>query len=86
MDAGLDFARAGQGADLFIVDDLGPLELVRGEGWTPVLPMIRARQFDAALVVVRPELIDLARMRSACRLPCRCLTLHRTTARAGPRA
>lgn len=61
MDAGLDFARAGQGADLFIVDELGPLELVRGEGWAPVLPMIRARQFGAALVVVRPELIDLAR-------------------------
>lgn len=59
--AGLDFARAGQGTDLFIVDELGPLELARGEGWAPVLPLIRARQFGAALVVVRPELLDAAR-------------------------
>lgn len=61
MAAGLDFAQAGQRADLFIVDELGPLELLRGEGWAPVLPMICAQQFGAALVVVRPELIDHAR-------------------------
>lgn len=61
MAAGLEFARAGQRSDLFIVDELGPLELVRGEGWAPALPLIRARQFGAALVVVRPELIDRAR-------------------------
>jgi nucleoside-triphosphatase THEP1 len=61
MAAGLEFARAGCAADLFIVDELGPLELVRGEGWAPALPLIRARQFGAALVVVRPELLDAAR-------------------------
>lgn len=59
--AGLDFAQIGQRADLFIVDELGPLELVRGEGWAPVQPMIRARQFGAALVVIRAELIDHAK-------------------------
>ena len=58
--AGLSWAGAGQGADLFIVDELGPLELVKGEGWAPVLPMIRARRFGVALVVVRPELLDQA--------------------------
>lgn len=61
MAAGLDYARDGQAADLFIVDELGPLELRRGEGWAPVLPLIRARQYGAALVVVRPELLDAAR-------------------------
>jgi len=59
--AGLAYARAGQTADLFIIDELGPLELERGEGWAPVLPMIRARQFGVALVVVRPDLLDAAR-------------------------
>ncbi len=52
---------AGQAADVFFVDELGPLELVRGEGWADVIPMIRARAFGAALVVVRPELIEMAR-------------------------
>jgi nucleoside-triphosphatase THEP1 len=59
--AGLRYATAGQGADVFLVDELGPLELLRGEGWADVIPMIRARDFGAALVVVRPELIEVAR-------------------------
>jgi nucleoside-triphosphatase THEP1 len=59
--AGRRYAAAGQGADVFFVDELGPLELIRGEGWADVLPMIRARHFGAALVVVRPELIEMAR-------------------------
>jgi len=58
---GLAYARAGQATDLFIVDELGPLELSRGEGWAPVLPLICARRFGAALVVVRPSLLDAAR-------------------------
>jgi nucleoside-triphosphatase THEP1 len=59
--AGLRYAAKGQGADVFFVDELGPLELLRGEGWADVIPMIRARDFGAALVVVRPELIEVAR-------------------------
>jgi hypothetical protein len=43
------------------VDELGPLELVRGEGWAEVIPMIRRRAFGVALVVVRPELVGQAR-------------------------
>jgi nucleoside-triphosphatase THEP1 len=59
--AGRQYAEAGQDADVFLVDELGPLELLRGEGWADVIPMIRARRFGAALVVVRPELIELSR-------------------------
>jgi nucleoside-triphosphatase THEP1 len=59
--AGRRCAVAGQGADLFFVDELGPLELLRGQGWADVIPMIRARDFGAALVVVRPELIEVAK-------------------------
>jgi nucleoside-triphosphatase THEP1 len=59
--AGRRYAEAGQDADVFLVDELGPLELLRGEGWADVIPMIRVRRFGAALVVVRPELIELSR-------------------------
>lgn len=61
--AGLRFARAGQGADVFFADELGPLELERGEGWTEVLPVIAARAFGAAFVVVRPSQLAVARAR-----------------------
>ena len=65
LEAGLRFARSGQGADVFFADELGPLELVRGEGWADVIPLVRAREADGgvALVVVRPELLDAARQR-----------------------
>lgn len=61
--AGLRFAQAGHMADIFFVDELGPLELLRGQGWADVLPLIAARAFGVALVVVRPELVALARTR-----------------------
>jgi nucleoside-triphosphatase len=61
LKAGLNFAGRGKTANVFLVDELGPLELVRGEGWAGVIPMIRERAFGVALVVVRPELIEQAR-------------------------
>jgi nucleoside-triphosphatase THEP1 len=61
--AGLRYARAGQAADVFLVDELGPLELVRGDGWAGVIPLVRARAFGVGLVVVRPELVEVARAR-----------------------
>lgn len=65
LDAGLRAAEAGQGADVFFADELGPLELKRGKGWIAVIEMIRARDFGVALVTMRPELLDLARERMA---------------------
>lgn len=61
--AGAQYAAAGQGADVLFVDELGPLELERGEGWADVIPLVAARQYGVALVVVRPELVDVARER-----------------------
>ncbi|MBN1680002.1 MAG: hypothetical protein JW966_06895 [Anaerolineae bacterium] len=58
---GLDYANQGQRADVFFVDELGPLELVRGEGWAGIIPLVQARRFGVALVVVRPELLAAAR-------------------------
>lgn len=63
--AGLRFAAVGSAAAIFLVDELGPLELVRNKGWADVLPLIRARTFGVAFVVVRPELVDAARTQLA---------------------
>lgn len=49
--------------DLLIVDELGPLELECGEGWTAGLSAIDAGDYQDALVVVRPELVQLAQVR-----------------------
>lgn len=49
--------------DLLIVDELGPLELVRGEGWRAALEVLARPGFRLGLVVVRPELEDHFRAR-----------------------
>jgi nucleoside-triphosphatase THEP1 len=49
--------------DLLIVDELGPLELVRGQGWTAGLTALSSGKYRRALVVVRPELLRLALVR-----------------------
>jgi len=43
--------------DLLVVDELGPLELIRDQGWTVGLDLLRAGRYRLALVVVRPELL-----------------------------
>ncbi len=43
--------------DLLIVDELGPLELLGGRGWTAALAALSSRDFGAALVVCRPGLL-----------------------------
>jgi nucleoside-triphosphatase THEP1 len=47
--------------DLLILDELGPLELTRQVGWQAALNVIRRGEYRLALVVIRPELQDLAR-------------------------
>ncbi len=47
--------------DLFIVDELGPLELQRNAGWVAALPALRRAQYNLGLVVIRPELVAVAR-------------------------
>ncbi len=44
--------------ELLIVDEIGPLELIRGQGWVNALAVLRAGQFELAVVVVRPSLIN----------------------------
>lgn len=47
--------------DLLIVDELGPLELLRSEGWSAALAALRQREYRLGLVVIRPALQEIAR-------------------------
>ena len=46
-----------QDCDLLIVDELGPLELLEGDGWHVALDVLRTGTYGLALVVVRPVLV-----------------------------
>jgi nucleoside-triphosphatase THEP1 len=46
---------------LLLVDELGPLELLQGRGWTAGLEAIETGDYDLALAVVRPGLLEHAR-------------------------
>jgi len=46
--------------DLLMIDELGPLEFQRGEGWVNGFDVIENGEYSTALIVVRPSLIDEA--------------------------
>ena len=43
--------------DLLVIDELGPLELAQGQGWTVGLDLLLASRYRLALVAVRPALL-----------------------------
>lgn len=47
--------------DLLLVDELGPLELLRKQGWTAGLDVLESGDYKLGVVVIRPELLDIAR-------------------------
>lgn len=49
--------------DVLIVDELGPLELEHGQGWVEGMRAINSGNYQAALVVIRPELMPTALQR-----------------------
>jgi len=49
--------------DLLIVDELGPLEFDRGQGFQQGLELLDGGQFSAGIVVIRPHLVNRARKR-----------------------
>jgi nucleoside-triphosphatase THEP1 len=62
---------------LLVVDELGPLEIIRGQGWKNAFDVLEKDAFRLALVVVRPELVDQVRLR----LPPNPTTILTTTPR-----
>lgn len=49
--------------DLLFIDELGPLELERREGWQSGLRAVNSRCYSTAIVVVRPSLLKIAAQR-----------------------
>jgi len=45
---------------LFVLDELGPLELNHRRGWVVALDLLARARYDLAVVVVRPELLGAA--------------------------
>jgi nucleoside-triphosphatase THEP1 len=45
---------------LLILDEIGPLELQRGEGLMNSIALINARHYGLACVVIRPSLLEIA--------------------------
>lgn len=46
--------------DLLMVDELGPIELERGQGWQNGLQAIHSEKYHTAVIVIRPELVENA--------------------------
>lgn len=46
--------------DLLILDELGPLEFFRGEGWQAARHLLPREEYRAAVIIVRPTLIEYA--------------------------
>lgn len=46
--------------DLFLLDELGPIELERNQGLNEGIKALNLRKFHFGIVVIRPELIDRA--------------------------
>ncbi len=61
--AGGEIIRSAVPCDVLVVDELGPLELVRGEGWACAVDILTQRQYRVALAVVRPALVSAFRSR-----------------------
>jgi nucleoside-triphosphatase THEP1 len=45
---------------VFILDEIGPLELERGQGWVRAITLLKDARYDIAVIVVRPELLTRA--------------------------
>jgi nucleoside-triphosphatase THEP1 len=50
-------------SDVLIIDELGYLEMEENRGWTAGLDLLDNRAFQYAVVVIRPDLLDAARLR-----------------------
>lgn len=63
LEWGNEILKNSQTSGLFVMDELGPLELIRNEGWTEGIYALDRRAFRLALVVIRPELLQVAEQR-----------------------
>lgn len=48
-------------ADYLIVDEIGPWELVKGEGFTEATELLKCGKFKKAIVAIRPSMVKRAK-------------------------
>jgi len=60
LDWGNEMLKEAVPCDLLLIDELGPLEFQRKEGWMNGFTAIESGDYSTALIVVRPSLIDEA--------------------------
>jgi nucleoside-triphosphatase len=58
LDWASEALRTATPCDLFIVDEVGPLELESGDGLVAALDVLRGGGYRLGLVVIRPELLE----------------------------
>jgi nucleoside-triphosphatase len=46
--------------DVLVVDELGPLEMKRNQGWVHALSALDSRKYRQAILVMRPRLLSIA--------------------------
>ena len=55
--------RSATPCELFVIDELGPLEFDRGIGLLAGIDAVEGEQYLASLIVIRPNLLERARVR-----------------------
>ena len=46
--------------EIFFLDELGPLEFIHGRGWTAGFDVLKEGEYQLAVVVIRPSLLEAA--------------------------
>ena len=60
METGNHILKYAVPCDLLVIDELGPLEFERSLGWLNGLKAVDSREYNLAIVVIRPSLIEKA--------------------------
>ncbi len=58
FDWGNQCLQQADGADLLVIDELGPLEFNRQTGWVASFDLLRRQNYRLALVAIRPECLE----------------------------
>jgi len=56
-----DAVASSSPCDLLVIDEIGPLEILHNRGFVAAIEVLLTGEYNIALVVVRPELIDAFR-------------------------
>ena len=63
LDWGNQILKGLKDEEVIVIDELGPLELKDGRGYQEALRLLDEKRYRIALVVIRPSLLPLARLR-----------------------